>query len=312
MRHSDRLDPQLVERWLDENLDVRQRGDEWTCVCPFHQDAGTLRPDLYVNPKKGVYLCMSTACGVRGTIRDLVARVTGVEPDSAAHAMTLSGRRRVEMFRERLAQRKLPDQQEPVISRARLEELRSDRYWVSDRGLLPETTEHFDLGFDDATSRAIIPYRDADGVARYLIQRATGDAPGPRYLYPKGFPLRSALFHLHEVDPREEVIVVEGSVDAMKVWQAGHRNVVALLGSGVFDDQLAALRPLRIVAFVDRDHAGAAALRRLIRYHSRVFRVALYPRGTDAKDPDGLSPEEIRQCIDTAVSSRTWAKRIGL
>lgn len=309
----ERLDPALVEQWLDDSLDVRQRGrEEWACVCPFHQDSSTQRPDLYVNPQKGVYLCMSTACGARGTVADLVSRVSGVEPALAGHSLVARGHRRVELLRQRLVAARAPDPPLPKISDARLEELKSSRYWADHRGLDPETIEHFDLGYDDESQRAVIPYRDIDGVARYLIYRSTINGPGPRYLYPKGFPLRSALYHLYAIDPREEVVVVEGSVDAMKVWQAGHHNVVAMLGSGVFDEQLAHLRSLRLVAFVDRDHAGAAAVRRLLRGHPRVFRIALYPHDSEAKDPDGLSPEQINSSIQHAVSSRSWARRHGI
>lgn len=303
------LDRDLVESWADAYLDVRSRsGEEWSCVCPFHQDSGTTKPDLYLNVRKGVYLCMSTSCGARGSVVELVARVSGVEQADAERVLGLGGKRRVEAVRERLAVARQPAPEEPRISRARLEELRSDRYWSDRRGLAPETCERFELGFDDLTRRAVIPYRDREGVCRYLIQRATGGGDGPRYLYPRGFPLRSALFNLYAIDARDEVILVEGSVDAMKVWQAGVTNVVALLGSGAFDEQLAQLRNLRLVAFLDRDAAGAAAVRRLCKHHSRVFRVARYPATSSAKDPDGLTADEVRRAVERAVPSTTWAR----
>lgn len=303
------LDRDLIEQWADQHLDVRNRaGEEWSCVCPFHQDPGTTKPDLYLNVRKGVFLCMSTSCGARGSVTDLAARVLGVDAKAAEREFGLGGHKRVQMIRERLAAARIPPPPLPRISDARLEELRSDRYWVSDRGLTTTTCEHFALGFDESTQRAIIPYRDRGGVCRYLIQRVAGPTTGLRYLYPKGFPLRSALYNLHAIDEREEVVVVEGSIDAMKVWQAGITNVIALLGSGVFEEQLAQLRMLRIVAFLDRDAAGAAAVRRLCKHHKRVFRVARYPVSSSAKDPDGLMPEEIQRAVERAIPSTQWAR----
>jgi DNA primase len=309
-----RVDPDRLAEWAEAELDVRNRmGDEWQCVCPFHQDSGTNKPDLYLNVRKGVFICMSTACGEKGSAFELVAKISGIDLEAVAAELSMGGKRRVQAVRERLAEFRSPEVAPRQISQALIDEMRSTRYWASERGLASATIDAFDLGFDDETSTAVIPYRDADGVARYLIRRATlPDHDGPRYRYPKGFPLRSAVFNLHRVDPRREVIVTEGSIDAMRVWQAGYTNVVALLGSGVFDQQLAALRSLRVVTFFDRDPAGEAATRRMVAQHSRLFRIARYPRNSEAKDPDGLSDEEIAGAIDRAIPSSTWSRSMLL
>jgi DNA primase len=304
-----RIDPDRLADWAEMELDVRSKmGDEWQCVCPFHQDSGTHKPDLYLNVKKGVFMCMSTACGEKGSAFDLVSRVGGIELDAVEAELSLGGKRRVQMIRERLAESR---HEEPVprVSGALIDELRSYRYWTTERGLSQHTCDSFELGYDDGNHTAVIPYRDYEGVSRYLIRRATlPDQQGPRYRYPKGFPLRSAIFNLHRVDPTQEVVLTEGSIDAMKVWQAGYHNVVAMLGSGIFDPQLEALRSLRVVTFFDRDPAGEAATRRMAAHHSRLFRVARYPKGSSAKDPDGLDPQEILGAIDRAIPSSSWSR----
>jgi DNA primase len=104
------------------------------------------------------------------------------------------------------------------------------------------------------------------------------------------------------------VVLTEGSIDAMKVWQAGYHNVVAMLGSGIFDPQLEALRSLRVVTFFDRDPAGEAATRRMAAHHSRLFRIARYPKDSSAKNPDGLDPQEILGAIDRAIPSSSWSR----
>lgn len=308
-----RVDPDLLAQWAESELDVRSRhGDELVCVCPFHQDAGTNKPDLYLNVRKGVFVCMSTACGERGTAFELVAKFTGIPVEVVASEISLGGRRRVQAIRERLAEaRRSQHEEEPSISQARIDALRSNQYWGDVRCLTPATCDAFELGFDHDRQSAVIPYRDRNGVARYLIRRSVTATSGPRYLYPKGFPLRSAIFNLHRVDPRREVVIVEGSVDAMKVWQAGHTNVVALLGSGVFDPQLQALRHLRVVTFFDRDAAGAAATRRMVAHHARIFRIARYPSASEAKDPDGLSDQEILTAIERAIPSTSWSRALS-
>lgn len=308
-----RVDPDRLAEWVEAELDVRNRmGDEWQCVCPFHQDSATSKPDLYVNVRKGVFICMSTACGEKGSAFDLVSKISGVDLDAVSAELSMGGKRRVQAVRERLAApREAPSP--PRVSQALIDEFRSSRYWSTERGLESATIDEFELGFDDESATAVIPYRDAEGDARYLIRRATlPDHQGPRYRYPKGFPLRSAIFNLHRIDPTLEVVVTEGSIDAMRVWQAGHQNVIALLGSGVFDQQLAALSSLRIVTFFDRDAAGEAATRRMVARHSRLFRIARYPSGSDAKDPDGLTHDQIVTAIDRAIPSSTWSRHLVL
>ena len=59
------------------------------------------------------------------------------------------------------------------------------------------------------------------------------------------------------------MIIVEGFFDAAKVWQAGYRNVVALMGSSLSDVQ-AGLLPQHFwlgLLMLDGDSAGQAGYR---------------------------------------------------
>lgn len=308
-----RPDRAVVEQWAESRLDVRQRGpEEWVCVCPFHQDATTHKPDLYLNVEKGVYLCMSAACGARGGILQLVARLDGVDLASVRSSMSLSGPSRVRALRDRLRQSLLPEPELPVISQARVDEQRDGTYWRT-RGLTEQTIDDFELGLDWSRARATIPYRDDLGRCRAFIGRATRPDQQPRYLYPTSFPLRTAIFNLWRIDPTLPVITVEGTTDAMAVHQAGFPNVIALFSAHVHDGQLRWLRALRLISFLDRDSAGAAGTRRLCREHPRVFQVARYSPSlpADLKDPAAIGPAEIARSIAGAISSTSWARRQG-
>jgi len=93
------------------------------------------------------------------------------------------------------------------------------------------------------------------------------------------------------------VIVVEGFFDAAKVWQAGHRNVVALMGSSLSDVQSGLLHKhfRSAVLMLDGDAAGQAATE------------AITPRLSQVMDVDpihlkpGVQPDQLalREINDT-------------
>jgi 5S rRNA maturation endonuclease (ribonuclease M5) len=81
----------------------------------------------------------------------------------------------------------------------------------------------------------------------------------PKYLHSKGFKRNYILYgeHRQEQAPDGRVYVVEGHLDMIKMWQAGYRPVVALLGS----------------------HPGEAQIEKLIKYWEKIIVV---PDGNQA------------------------------
>lgn len=135
---------------------------------------------------------------------------------------------------------------------------------------------------------------------------------GPKYLNSPETPIfqkKNILFGQHMADKalrfwdKEEhiaraVVIVEGYMDAITLWQAGVREAVACMGTGITEEQLTAAAVLagnkngRVIFCLDNDNAGIAAVERLCKAgllgniaESRVveFRVAQLPAGV--KDP---------------------------
>jgi DNA primase len=105
------------------------------------------------------------------------------------------------------------------------------------------------------------------------------------------------------------VVVVEGYMDVIAMWQAGIRNVCAVMGTALTEEQVLELKrfaPRAYFAF-DPDAAGqVATLRALQQARSRDLdvRVVLLPEGEDPADvlhgPDGA--ERMREMLDAGVS----------
>lgn len=112
------------------------------------------------------------------------------------------------------------------------------------------------------------------------------------------------VFNLHrarEVAKEKGLILVEGFFGCMKVWQAGFKNVVALMGSSLSEEQENLIVDAvgsqgKVVLLFDGDKAGQeckdAVLTRLV---TQVYvKVVNLPEG---KQPDNLSNEEIKEFL---------------
>lgn len=112
------------------------------------------------------------------------------------------------------------------------------------------------------------------------------------------------LFLLHRArhSGYNEVIVVEGFFDAAKVWQAGHRNVVALMGSSLSERQAERLQQKfrSAVLMLDGDAAGQAGTEAITRRLSQAMDVVpihLQP----GVQPDQLAAKEINDLLSGHV-----------
>ena len=154
--------------------------------------------------------------------------------------------------------------------------------------------------YDRFRNRVIIPIQNDRGQVVAFGGRTLDPDGQPKYLNSPETPLfhkGSMLFNLHRArQPAFEAgqaIVTEGYLDAIAVWQAGIRHVVASLGTAFTEDQIARmwrLAPEPVICF-DGDQAGVSAANRAV---DRIlpalksgysFQFAFLP---DGKDPDDL------------------------
>ncbi|MGH2557733.1 MAG: DNA primase [Thermomicrobiales bacterium] len=121
--------------------------------------------------------------------------------------------------------------------------------------------------YDRFRNRLIFPIRNRDGAVVGFGGRALGDAM-PKYLNSPQSPIfdKSALlFGLdlakEEIRRQDQVVIVEGYMDAIAAHQFGHPNVVAAMGTAVTESQIALVKRLtkHIVLALDADTAGQMA-----------------------------------------------------
>ena len=129
-----------------------------------------------------------------------------------------------------------------------------------------------------------------------------GTAQPPKYLHRKGFKRNLLLYGEHRVQDETDgrVYVVEGHLDMMKMWQAGYRPVVAVLGSGIGEPQVEKLIAHwgegHIIAVPDGNAAGRDMVRRF--KHLLADRVRFTAKELpEGRDPGDMTAEELRELL---------------
>ncbi len=181
--------------------------------------------------------------------------------------------------------------------------------YLTQRGISSATAQWFGVGMYQGAGflagRCVIPIRDEQGRLVAYAGRAV-NRQEPKYRFPAGFRKSQVLFNLDRASQTNgpNVIVVEGFFDALKVHQAGHPAVVALMGSAFSQRQSELLlsRFASVTLMLDGDQPGrraAEVMAKWLRPKVRVHQVELPNR----VQPDQLSSAEISVLV--GPSNRT-------
>jgi DNA primase len=285
--------------WLRRSGPHQYRGR-----CPIHQGQGT--EAFHANLERGVFHCF--ACGAGGHVLDFVCAMEGCSIREAAlrlqeaHGEGNVGMPRVESggTEERKLVTKKRRDNPPLGFQLNLD--RGHPY-LARRGIEALVADYFGVGYFAGrglmSHRLAIPIHDPGGRLVAYSGR-TLDGSEPRYRFPAGFHKSQVLFNYHRARAagRDQVIVVEGFFDCMRVHQAGFPSVVGLMGarlSAVQKDLLAG-QFSGVVLMLDGDPTGSAATPEIAAELGRACRVSQVLLPPDMQ-PDRMSAEQIRDAL---------------
>lgn len=168
--------------------------------------------------------------------------------------------------------------------------------------------------YDKLAGRIIFPIFSPNGrVVAFAGRKLRDDDIGAKYInspesiiYVKGRVLYGLSFAKDEIRKLDKAIIVEGYMDLISLYQAGVKNVVAVSGTALTDDQAQLLSRYtkNVVLLFDADTAGITASMRSIEILLRKdfdVKIATLPSG---EDPDSFvnkyGREEFEETIKRA------------
>ena len=135
--------------------------------------------------------------------------------------------------------------------------------------------------------RIMFPIHDLDGNVVGFTGRIYENNDQAKYINSKEsviFKKGQILFNYHraksEIKRKKEAILVEGNMDAIRMYSSGIKNVLALMGTSLTKEQVSIIKSLRanIILMFDNDNAGE---------------IATYQNGTILEEA-GLNPQIVR------------------
>ena len=169
--------------------------------------------------------------------------------------------------------------------------------------------------YDKFRNRLMIPILDTRNRVIAFGGRVLDDSK-PKYInspenivYSKGRNLFGLNVAKRNVNGQlKKILIVEGYMDAISLYQRGITNVVASLGTALTDNQGRLLRrnAEQVILGYDADGAGQNAIMRAIGILQSMGVDIRILQIYDAKDPDEFvikyGPERLKKCMDEAIS----------
>jgi DNA primase len=279
---------------VSSHVKVEKAGIHLKACCPFHHEK---TPSFVIYPKSNSYHCFGChASGDSITFLMKQGNLTFVEA-----VRKLAGQFRIGITES--VQNEDPQHDKKVELRALLltaqqlfqqgGEKNPGVEYFKGRGFDLETITAFGIGYCSGSEkiegdtegagltnekgnhrlwkRVTFPIKDHIGNIAAYAGRTLDANQEPKYLnfaetilYKKQEILYNLHFARPDIKQRKEVWIVEGYADVMAMYQAGHKNVVAICGTALTDGQCEQLRRVlpkksRIYLALDNDKAGKKA-----------------------------------------------------
>ncbi len=166
--------------------------------------------------------------------------------------------------------------------------------------------------FDQLFGRIIIPLHNPEGetigftgriyrnedIAKYVNTKET-------IIFKKGDTLYNYFLAKESIKREKNVIVVEGQMDAIRLYSEGFKNVVATGGTSLTKEQVELLKKLKvkIILCLDNDKAGFEATYHMGEELTKNGLEVYVIRLSDAKDPDEYIKKFTKEAFDKNLKS---------
>ena len=265
---------------------IRKSSNYLMCNCPLHDDPG---PSCMVVPDEGRFYCFG--CKRSGTILEFVRHALG----GVSSGEALRYARQFKKDASLRAKRRRLKTPPVLIPHSFLDAFQDNFEYLQSRGISESTQRAFNVKWDKQKNQLVFPVYNQDGQIAFVKYRFIDEKDF--YYWPKDNFNKSLVYRIDLIEPHNgAVILVEGEIDCLRLWDAGVRNVAAVLGSNPRGEQIEALKAKganTIFAMFDNDHAGEDAHEKLKEISDIDIEKIKYPGG----DPGELSDNQITEIV---------------
>lgn len=275
------------------------------CPNPTHAER---TPSFGVNLRNGKFNCFG--CGYKGGLTKLVMDLQKVDLKTAERMMVTARSSNGEW--KGILTPKLEDKREfKIWPESTLDFLDKKYGYLESRGVSQGVQEEWGVRYSEADERYVVPVRHIDGNivglvgiadenlrAEILRIKEDGGRAPKKVLYTPGLYISKTMFGINRLNGRI-AILVEGVIDALKVYEAIRKPIVcAILNSSVSTGQSVLLKRAgvkKVLCMFDNDEAGEKALHTAQKNLGGSMIVQRVPY--DAPDPGEMKVEQIRKIL---------------
>jgi len=296
-----------IERTLLRlGIEASQRRSELIALCPMHKyrvGKEDTNPSWSINADTGAHHCFS--CGYKGNLLTLISDLLEYGDLEKAKSWLRSNTDvNWELVSKQLNEAKKTYIHLPKLvpmSEARLAVFKEVPAWAAkDRGLSVEACNTYGVSWRESDSTWILPIRSLDD--RLLGWQEKGHLSRKFFNRPPGVPKSKTLFGMNCWD-KDQMIVIESPLDAVKLKSVGIPGGVATFGAVVSEDQIEIMRKAEnLIIAMDNDEAGNKANKFLLDSFRKLgIECWFFNYGDlDKKDIGDLTPDQIDWGLENA------------
>lgn len=312
--NKDQMTEDQVQNVLDAiGLEVQSETETNLMVfCPFHSN--THSAALSVSKETGVFYCFGAGCGESGNLIKLITKSQTCSYFSALRTIErfkgepISLEQRLEKINRESTLEEFPRATIYALRQEYIKTQEAQKYMLT-RSIAPSTAEHFYVGYDKYEHKICVPVFGPEGQPVGYVGRCIDEK---KFKNSWNLPTSKTLYNYNNARKTSDdsVVIVESSFDAMRVWQATGRPVVATLGGTFSDKHLQQLyRAFNCVILgVDNDGPGKKFANRIATKclsvglsvkQARYSETELYPG--NAKDFGDCSDDQIEHMVNNTA-----------
>jgi len=306
--------------------DLKESGHNLTGCCPIHK--GSNPRQFSVNIERNIFNCFGN-CKSGGNVLDFVSKMEGFSIREAGLLIQkwyLSDqpipKQEKKPAKEKVVRKETPEEPkleptgsdpDPEINPPltfQLKSLQPEHLFFEERGILPATVQHFDLGFCGRgmmKNRIAIPIHDEKNRLVAYCGRAVSQEQieeEGKYKQPPNFVKLAVVYNLNRQEKGlRTLILVESFLSVFNLYQSGFPNTVALMGSVLGERQEELITQFlgaggQAILLFDVDEDGQiCAEDSLGRLGRKIFVKALDVGAYDIRKPHQLTREQAKALL---------------